>query len=268
MSKSTVFSLAFGIACVIISILLSGTLDSFYDEASIFIVVGGVIASTVASFSPFRIKSVLKAMKIAMRNQKIELSTDIDLIVDIANNARRNGLLALEELEIANPFLKKGIMLVVDGCDQVVMRSILETEIAVTKQRHADNRAVLDAAAGYSPAFGMIGTLIGLINMLKNLDDMSSLGANMSVALVTTFYGSCLANIVFSPMSKRLKTLGSVEYMRMELMLEGIMAIQNGENPRAIREKLNAFISNDNLKKLEEKAKGKEKAREEEADKA
>jgi chemotaxis protein MotA len=253
MSKSTALSIVFAIACIIVSIMMSGELKSFYDPASIFIVVGGVVFVTVASSSPSQLKSVLKALKIAFRNQKINLAADIDVIVDIANNARRNGLLALEELEIGNPFLKKGIMLVVDGSDQVVMRSILETEIAVTKQRHADNRAVLDAAAGYSPAFGMIGTLIGLINMLLNLDDMSQLGPNMAVALVTTFYGSCLANIVFGPLSKRLKTLGSVEYMRMELMLEGIVAIQNGENPRAIREKLNAFISNANLKKLETK---------------
>jgi chemotaxis protein MotA len=258
MSKSTLGSIVLAVVCVVASIMMSGELGSFYDPASIFIVVGGVICVTVASSSPSRLKSVLKAIKIAFRNQKIDPAIDIDLIVDIANNARRNGLLALEEVEISNPFLKKGIMLVVDGCDQVVMRSILETEIAVTKQRHADNRAVLDAAAAYSPAFGMIGTLIGLINMLKNLDDMSSLGPNMSVALVTTFYGSCLANILFGPLSKRLKTLGGVEYMRMELMLEGIMAIQNGENPRAIREKLNAFISNTNLKILEVKTKEKE----------
>ncbi|NLT15777.1 MAG: motility protein A [Clostridiales bacterium] len=255
MSKSTILSIVLAIACVVASIMMSGELSSFYDPASIFIVVGGVVFVTVASSSPDRLKNVLKAIKIAFRNQKIDLAGDIDVIVEIANNARRNGLLALEELEISNPYLKKGIMLVVDGSDQVVMRSILETEIAVTKQRHADNRAVLDAAAGYSPAFGMIGTLIGLINMLLNLDDMSSLGPNMSVALVTTFYGSCLANIVFSPLSKRLKALGTVQYMRMELMLEGIMAIQNGENPRAIREKLNAFISNTDLNKLETKTK-------------
>jgi chemotaxis protein MotA len=237
--------------------MMSGDINSFIDPASVFVVVGGVISVTVASFSPVRLKSVLKAIGVAIRNQKIDLAQDIDLIVDIANNARRNGLLALEEMEFKDPFLKKGIMLVVDGSDQELMRSILETEIAVTKQRHADNRAVLDAAAAYSPAFGMIGTLIGLINMLKNLDDMSSLGPNMSVALVTTFYGSMLANAVFGPLSKRLKTLGTVEYLRMGLILEGIMAVHNGENPRSIREKLNSFLSNAKLKMLEEKTKEK-----------
>jgi chemotaxis protein MotA len=242
--------------------MMSGDLGSFIDPASIFIVVGGVISVTVASFSPSRLKSVLKAVSIALKKQNVDLSQDIDMIVDIANNARKNGLLALEEMEFTDPFLKKGIMLVVDGSDQELMRSILETEISVTKARHADNRAVLDAAAAYSPAFGMIGTLIGLINMLKNLDDMSSLGPNMSVALVTTFYGSLLANAVFGPLSKRLKTLGSVEYMRMGLILEGIMAVHNGENPRAIREKLNSFLSNARLKIIEDQAKAKEKTSE------
>jgi len=132
----------------------------------------------------------------------------------------------------------------VDGSDPELIRSIMETELSVIKQRHSENRAILDSMAAYSPAFGMIGTLIGLINMLTNLDDMSSLGPNMSVALVTTFYGTMLANLVFSPMSKRLKAVGSLEYLRKELILEGIMAIQNGENPRVIKEKLSAFLPN------------------------
>ena len=262
MSISTLASLVLGVVCIVVSILLSGSLGSFIEIKSIFIVVGGVISVTVASFSPERLKSVLKAIKIALRNQKTDLTNDIDMIVDIANNARRNGLLALEEMKIEDPFLNKGIMLVVDGCDQELLRDILETEIAATKVRHAENRAVLDAASAYSPAFGMIGTLIGLINMLKNLDDMSSLGPNMSVALITTFYGSFLANALFNPLSKRLKTLGSVEYMRKNLLLEGVMAVQSGGNPRSIRDKLNAFVANARLNMLDDKSKEKEKVTE------
>ena len=262
MSLSNVLSLVLAFVCVIASIMMSGSVMAFVDAKSIFIVVGGVVCVTVASFSPQRLKSMMKAVKLAFKKQNADMSVDIDLIVEIANNARRNGLLALEEMKIEDPFLNKGIMLVVDGCDQELLRNILETEIAVTKSRHAENRAILDAAAAYSPAFGMIGTLIGLINMLKSLDDMSSLGPNMSVALVTTFYGSMLANALFNPMSKRLKTLGSVEYMRKELLLEGIMAIQSGGNPRSIREKLNAFLANATLKILEEKSKSKEKTAE------
>jgi chemotaxis protein MotA len=266
MSISTVLSLFLGVVCVIVSIYMGGGLGAFIDGPSVFIVVGGVVCSTVASFSPERMKRLMKALKVAFKKQQVDLSKDIDLIVDIANNARRNGLLALEEMaeDMNEPFLKKGILLVVDGYDQELLRSIMEAELSITKQRHSENRAILEAAAAYSPAFGMIGTLIGLINMLKNLEDMETLGPSMSVALVTTFYGSILANQVFMPLARRLKALGDVEYLRKELILEGIMAVQNGENPRSIREKLNAFLSDAELAVLEKAAKAKEAALESE----
>ncbi len=246
MNISTVASMFLGFTVVIVSILFSGNLIDFFDPASIFCVFGGVIFATGISYSIERIKSLFNALKVAVRKEKIDYHSDIDKIVEIANVARKNGLLALEEMsdQLDEPFLKKGILLVVDGSDPDLIRSILETEISVTKSRHADNRAILETAAAYAPAFGMIGTLIGLINMLRSLDDMSSLGPNMSVALVTTFYGTVLANLVFNPLAKRLKAIGGSEYLRKELIIEGIMAIQNGENPRIIQEKLNAFLSN------------------------
>jgi chemotaxis protein MotA len=246
MNISTIASLILGFACIIISIVTSGYLSDYFDPASILITIGGTICSTVASYSLTRIKSLFKALKVAFSENKIDYDKDIDTIVEIANVARRNGLLALEELtdDMDEPFLKKGILLVVDGSNPELIRSILETELSVTKERHAGNRAILDSAASYSPAYGMIGTLIGLINMLRRLDDLDSLGPNMAVALVTTFYGSVMANLIFSPLSRRLRTIGEVEYLHKELIIEGIMAIQNGENPRIIREKLNAYLSN------------------------
>lgn len=257
MSVFTIFSMIFAFVVVIISILISGDVMGFLDAPSALIVIGGVICVSFASFSMDRIKSLINALSIAFKKQSVDLSKDIETIVNIANDARRNGLLALEEMtaQMDEPFLKKGILLVVDGCDQELIRSIMETELSITKQRHADNRAILESAGAYSPAFGMLGTLIGLVNMLANLDDMASLGPNMSVALVTTVYGTVLANMIFNPLAKRLKTIGSVEYLRKELILEGIMAIQNGENPRVIREKLNAFLSNAALKTSESKKK-------------
>lgn len=244
MNLFTLFSMILGFICVVISISMSGNLMAFLDPASIFIVIGGVICATCASFSLERMRSLVQAVKVAFGKSQVDLTADIDKIVEIANIARRNGLLALEDLtgEMDEPFLKKGILLVVDGSDPDLIRSIMETELSVIKARHADNRLILDSMAAYSPSFGMIGTLIGLINMLTSLDDMSTLGPNMSVALITTFYGSMLANLVFNPMSKRLKAVGNLEYLRKELILEGIMAIQNGENPRVIREKLSAFL--------------------------
>lgn len=246
MNLFTLLSIVSGFACVMISIVISGNLLNFFSPSSIFVVFGGVICATFASFSLERMRSLAKALRIAFSKSQINLVEDIEKIVEIANVARRNGLLALEELtgEMDEPFLRKGIMLVVDGSDPELIRSIMETELSVIKERHGENRAILDSMAAYAPAFGMIGTLIGLINMLTSLDDMSTLGPNMSVALVTTFYGTMLANLVFNPMSKRLRAVGSLEYLRKELILEGIMAIQNGENPRVIKEKLSAFLPN------------------------
>lgn len=248
-----------GFGCVVISIMTTGNLMDFVDIGSVFVVFGGVLGATIASYSSEQLKSVRQAVGIAMKREKLDIDADIENIISIANVARRDGLLALEEMtdSMQDPFLKKGIMLVVDGSDPELIQSIMETDLALTKERHANNRGVLDSMAAYAPAFGMIGTLIGLINMLKSLNDMSSLGSNMSVALVTTFYGSMLANLVFSPLSKRLKTVGNLEYLRKELMLEGILAIQNGENPRAIKEKLYAFLANAHQQQLQESEKKK-----------
>ena len=244
MSIVTILGIVSGFGCIVISIMQSGNLMDFLDLPSIFVVVGGTLCATLASFSIDRIKRLLKALRVAFGKQKVDLNKDIDQIISIANVARRDGLLALEELtdNMEDPFLRKAIMLVVDGSDPELIQSILETDLDFTKARHAENRTILESMAGYAPAFGMVGTLIGLINMLKNLSDMSSLGSNMSVALVTTFYGSLLANLVFSPLSKRLKTLGDEEYLQKELMIEGVLAIQNGENPRIIQEKLKSFL--------------------------
>lgn len=248
-----------GFGCVVISIATSGNLMDFVDIGSVFVVFGGVLGATIASYSSEQLKSVRQAVGIAMKREKLDIDADIDNIISIANVARRDGLLALEEMtdSMQDPFLKKGIMLVVDGSDPELIQSIMETDLALTKERHANNRGVLDSMAAYAPAFGMIGTLIGLINMLKSLNDMASLGSNMSVALVTTFYGSMLANLLFNPLSKRLKTVGNLEYLRKELILEGILAIQNGENPRAIKEKLYAFLANAHQQKLQESEKKK-----------
>ena len=168
MNLFTLLSICFGFGCVAISIVTSGNLMDFLDPASIFIVFGGVICATCASFSLERMQSLLKAIRVAFSKSQIDLGADIDKIVEIANVARRNGLLALEELtgEMDEPFLKKGSLLVVDGSDPELIRSIMETELSVIKERHADNRLILDSMASYAPAFGMIGTLIGLINML------------------------------------------------------------------------------------------------------
>ena len=247
---TTLIGIFAGFACVVISIVLGGDLSSFIDIKSVFIVVGGVLSATVVSFPFDRIKNLAKALKNAFKKDTSSLKDDVELLLALANTARKEGILALEGAadEIADPFLKKGIMLIVDGSDPELIKGILETDLEFVKERHAQTRGILDAAAAYSPAFGMIGTLIGLINMLKNLSDMEALGPSMAVALVTTFYGSLLANMIFLPLSKKLKSVGNQEYLRKELILEGLLSIQDGENPRIIREKLDAFSSRAELK--------------------
>lgn len=244
------------LACVIITIMLSGDIAAYINWPSVMMVLGGTAFATIASFSFDRIKSALKAASIAVKKESTDLTADIDYIIKIANIARRDGLLALEEVseELTDPFLKKAIMLVVDGSDPELIQSVLETEIDATRSRHSDVRAVFDAAATYAPSFGMAGTIIGLINMLRDLSDMAALGPAMAVALITTFYGSVLANIVFNPISKRLKTIGTIEYTRKELVVEGMLAIENGENPRVIKEKLSSFLSRTEMDEKSKKA--------------
>ena len=164
---------------------------------------------------------------------------------DLANVARKEGLLQLEEAasDIDDDFLKKGIMLIVDGTDQELVSSILETELDCIEQRHSKVYSFWDNLAAMGPAWGMIGTLIGLINMLKHLDDPSSIGPNMAVALVTTLYGSLIANWISIPIATKLRAKNQKEIMMKEDICEGILSIQAGENPRVIEEKLKSFLA-------------------------
>jgi len=243
---TTIVGIIGAFACIIISILIPGAaLMDYADAASVFVVLGGVIFCTIACYPLSTLKGLMKVISLAFKSKKDDVLNDIDMIIDIANVARRSGILALEEKVegMDDPFLKKGIMLVVDGSDPELVRSILETELDFMSTRHSSGQAILLQMSSFSPAFGMIGTLIGLINMLGNLSDMESLGPNMAVALVTTFYGVILANAVFTPLAKKLKAQGDTEYLRKLVILEGILSIQDGENPRVIREKLLAFLS-------------------------
>ena len=224
--------------------MLDGNVMDFVNIPSVFIVFGGVIASTVVSYPLEALKNLGKLMGNAFKLKKVDFQADIENIVSIANIARREGILALEDSvkEMNDPFMQKGIMLIIDGSDPELVKSVLETELVFVRERHSSGQAILLQMSSYSPAYGMIGTLVGLINMLKRLNDPSSLGPSMAVALVTTFYGVILANLLFTPMAKKLAAQSADECLRKEMVLEGILSIQDGENPRIIREKLNAFL--------------------------
>ena len=256
MEKTTIIGISAGFACILISILLGGDLVSFWNLPSVFIVFGGVIASTIVSYPGKMLKSLKTVYSMAFKEKHIDLNEDIELIIKIANVARREGLLALENAvgEVENPFLQKGIMLIVDGADGELVKNILETEISFIQERHTQGQNIITSMASYSPAYGMIGTLVGLINMLKNLSDSSTLGPSMSVALITTLYGVVLANLVFTPIAKKLKIMSDSEALQKELYMEGLLSIQDGENPRIIKDKLTAFISRQDIRKAEEES--------------
>lgn len=245
MDIATIIGLIAGAFFIVWGITTSGNLGNFFDPASIIIVLGGTIASTLVAFPLKKTLGALKALKKAFFGKQADPIGMINQLIELSNLARREGLLALEEVgeKTEDEFLKKGIMLIVDGTDPELVRNILETELNFLEERHKEGQSVFETMGSFAPAFGMIGTLIGLINMLKELEDVSSVGPNMSVALVTTFYGSVLANALFIPLANKLKGKSGEEILVKELVVEGLLSIQAGENPRIIEEKLKTFLS-------------------------
>ena len=244
-----IFFVFFGISVNMDGLIPSLALENlknFFDIPSILIVIGGTIAVVVACY-PKLAKSFPKHIKIMLRAQAFDPTTYVDQLTELAQIARKNGLLALEEKanEQADPFFKQAIMLIVDANDPDRVRSILENDIEQTSARHQEVVAMYERGSNAAPAFGMIGTLIGLINMLKSLDgaNMNSLGPSMSVALVTTFYGSILAHVIFNPIAANLTARDEEEILCRQIIVEGIMAIQSGENPKFLRERLMTFMN-------------------------
>jgi len=241
---TTMIGLIAGTIFIYVGIVMEGDIANFYDVASIMITLGGTIAATLIHYPLPQIIRVFSVVKKTFSNKNLDPEQGIQTILNLAVIARREGLLQLEEavVDLDDSFLQKGILLVVDGTNPELLKNMMETELTFIEERHKQGRGILESMASYAPAFGLIGTLIGLINMLKRLDDPSSLGPAMAVALVTTFYGAILANLILLPMAGKLKCYSSQEILYKEMILEGILSIQAGENPRIIEEKLRAFI--------------------------
>ncbi|WP_035172010.1 motility protein A [Caldanaerobius polysaccharolyticus] len=244
MDIASLIGLIAGFVVVIWSIYLNGSIDTFIDIPSVLITIGGSICSTLLSCPMSNIARAFRSAKKVFFQKLIKPEELIDQIINLATTARREGLLALEDeaSHIKDEFLKKGILLVVDGTDPKLVRDILETELTFMEERSKEEGGVFRTLATFAPAFGMIGTLIGLINMLKNLNDPSKIGPGMAVALITTFYGSILAYMLFIPIAKKIGIRSKEESLLREVMIEGILSIQAGENPRIIEEKLWAFF--------------------------
>ncbi len=244
MDLATVIGLGLAVMMVVGGIVVGGEPGAFIDIPSVLIVIGGSLGVTIMSNPLERAKKLAAVLKNAFFTKPIDLVSLVQTLVSFAEKARREGLLALEEdvSKLDDEFLKKGIQLVVDGTDPELVKSILDTEIGLLESRHADNKALFDTLGEMAPAFGMLGTLIGLIQMLKNLDNPDALGPGMAVALITTFYGSFIANVFAIPISKKLAARTAQEVLARELIVEGVLSIQAGENPRIVEEKLKVFL--------------------------
>ena len=260
MNLTYIIGLVGSIAAIILGIIMKieigaaspitftiGNLANFADIASVFIVVACTFFIVAASYPASTLKNIPKHFKIMLNTKKFDPIYYIDQLVDLAQTARKNGLLSLEEKanEQNDPFFKQAIMLIVDANDPDKVRAILENDIECTSARHEDAASMYDRASSIAPAFGMVGTLVGLINMLKsmNMDDgADGIGTAMGTALITTMYGCVLAHVIFGPIANNLRIRDSEEVLCKQIIVEGIMSIQSGENPKFLREKLLTYM--------------------------
>lgn len=245
MNFSLIFGWASAFALIIYGILSSGDLGSFLDPSSFAITCGGTFACLIASFPFSYLAKVPKRIGMAFFPKKYDPMKYIQEIVDYAQIARSRGLLALEESanQCQDPFMKQSLMLIVDSNDPDKVRAMLDDSISFMVDRHDGGRAFFDKGVALFPAFGMLGTLIGLINMLAGMsEDQSKLAIGMAQALITTFYGSLFANVLFAPISTALKNSHDDELLCMQIIEEGVLSIATGSNPRYIQEKLEFML--------------------------
>ena len=248
MDIASLVGIIFGLLMLVFGIATNAGIQNisrYLDPASAVITFGGALGATLASFSLQDFLAGLKSFTLIFKTPTLNTSEMIKKIIDLSNIARKEGLLSLEEAatDLDEPFLKKGILLIVDGTDPELVRGIMETELINTEARHKNLIGFWDTLGTMGPAWGMIGTLVGLVDMLYHMDDMAALGPAMAVALITTFYGSLLANWICIPISNKLKADNAAEMMMKEVMIEGLLSIQAGENPRVIEEKLKSFLA-------------------------
>ncbi|MDD6845869.1 MAG: motility protein A [Clostridia bacterium] len=248
MDIATLLGIVLGAVMVVFGIITSGgvsAMGNFIDPPSIVITIGGSLSSLLSSYTMPEVINNLKGLGVAFKDPKMDHGAVIRQIIDLSNVARKEGLLALEEVagNLDDEFMKKGILLIVDGTEPELVRGILETELVNMDDRHKSMAGFYDTWATLGPAWGMIGTLVGLVNMLKKLDDFNTIGPNMATALLTTLYGSLIANWFCTPLANKMKNINSKEYQMKEIVIEGLLSIQAGENPRVIEEKLKSFLS-------------------------
>ncbi len=255
MDISTIIGLvtAFGF----IFFAIGSALGAFIDVDSIAIVVGGTIGVMFVRFPLSQITGIVPVM---MKTLFVKLESPEEMIrkiISLSVEAKKNGILGLEKVKIDNAFLKKGVQLAIDGVEPELIEAVLHIDITATELRHDNGNKMMVAAGDASPAFGMIGTLIGLVLMLQNMDDPKAIGPSMAVALLTTLYGSMIANVFFLPLADKLQYYHDEESIIKRLIVNGILSIANGDHPAVVQEKLASFLKPALRKNLEGAAKGK-----------
>ncbi len=245
MDIGTIIGFLFGFLCIGIAIMMHGSLADFVDIPGALVAFGG---SFSALFICFPMKKVLGVFGVVKNCFLVKLGNpheEIQRFTELSTVARRDGLLALEKnvTEIKDPFLKRGLEMVIDGAAKERLEQVLSIEVNAIQERHKVGKKIFDQLGASLPAFGMVGTLVGLIQMLHELNDPTKIGAGMAVAMVTTFYGAFVANMVFLPLSAKLETRSKEEVALRELMIHGLVGMVEGESPRELAAKLTAYLS-------------------------
>jgi len=245
MDLATIIGIVSAFSLVFIAVASGGGLAWFWDGPSALIVFGGTFGAVLINYPLADVLGVIKVAQNAFFKKEQKARAAIDLLVTMSKVSRRDGMLALQHLtgRLHDPFLIKAVNLIIDGLEPVDVTNILETELDFIEERHRLGAEIFTTMGNYAPAMGMTGTLIGLVQMLMRMSDPSSIGPAMSVALVTTFYGVILAYLLFLPLAGKLKRLSAQELLVKQLIINGILSIQAGDNPRILEQKLHAFIS-------------------------
>ena len=253
--KSTLLGLIASILFVIGAIVATGMPSAFWNLPSALIIIGGTLGAVIIAFPPNRLRTLGPVILHTLIKQKTDIKDDVLSLVALSEISRKEGLLSMEEHideYTDDEFIKEGLLLIIDGCDEEQLRETLEGSTYFMKLRHQKGAAMLDMIAATAPALGLLGTYVGLIPMLHHIEDPSKLGPMMALELISSFYGGFIAYVIFSPLAKRLKFMSGEEAVRREIIIEGIAAIQQGKNPALIRKELLAFI---NVKTTETKSK-------------
>ena len=256
MDITTLSGIALGFVLIIGAIAAGGAGGAFIHIPSMMITLGGTLAALLITFPVHKVKEVLAVTRKIINAGDLNLVPWYHTLLDLATTARRDGLLALEERisEIGDDFLRRGLQMVVDGNSAEDVSAMLEAEIANLEDRHEVGHSIFSSLGMYAPAFGMIGTLIGLVKMLQNLEDPSEIGNGMAVALLTTFYGALVANLLCIPIQGKLEQRTNEEVALKRLLLNGVLSIQAGDSPRVVGDKLLTFLPPKSREEIQEEA--------------